>query len=179
MGKWVPIKGYEGLYEISESGVVKSLPRIKKDSFGGEYTTKPRILKVSITKKGYVRVKLTDSNGCSKEYFLHRLVIQAFKETIPDSVVNHLDGNKQNNHFSNLEWVTHQENIKHAVKKGLFHKGERTGSSVLTEEDVRWIRSTYEWHSKENNANALAKKLNVSKSTVRGVIDNRTWTHVV
>lgn len=107
--KWKPIVDYEGLYEVSNLGQVRSIPRSR---------CKGGILKPHIN-KGYEYVHLC-KNG--KPYYakVHRIVADAFLEVIPGKThVNHIDGNKTNNHVSNLEWCTALENLKHAKENNL------------------------------------------------------------
>ena len=106
---FVPIKGYEGLYSISNYGRVWS-------SYCNDF------LKPHLTKLSYYQLMLC-KNKIRKVLRINRLVLQAFipnPENKPYG--NHKDGNKINNHISNLEWVTHKENIQHAHKIGLFDK---------------------------------------------------------
>ena len=104
---WVAYKGYEGRYEISNTGMVKSLP------FG-------RILKPTVNEHGYESVQLSINNK-AKRVLVHRLVAITFIDKIEGKEsVNHIDGNKTNNHVSNLEWVTTQENSIHASYMGLL-----------------------------------------------------------
>jgi hypothetical protein len=75
-----------------------------------------------ISNTGYQRVGLT-KNGLNKKYLIHRLVAMYYvnnKNPKKYNIVNHLDGNKLNNHYSNLEWCTHKQNMQHAKKLGLF-----------------------------------------------------------
>lgn len=117
---WKDINGYEGQYEISNLGEVKTLTRQVKGK-AGLRTLRERLLKLQVDKQGYICVQL--SNDCfMKMHKVHRLVATAF---IPNpynkKTVNHKDGNKANNHFQNLEWNTQLENNLHAIKIGL-HK---------------------------------------------------------
>lgn len=110
---WKDIKGYEGLYQISSYGNVRSLPRQK---------TKGGLLsKAKNGRNGYYFVNLY-ANGIGKRYFVHKLVAQAF---IPNPKnkpqINHKNGNKLDNYATNLEWVTCKENIEHAYRHQL-HK---------------------------------------------------------
>lgn len=101
---WMPVNGFESLYEVSNMGRVRSLPR---------KTTRGKILKPSIDKDGYYRVNLVD-DGRSKYYRVHRLVAQAFiKNTFNLPVVNHKDENKQNNRADNLEYCTVKYNTNY------------------------------------------------------------------
>ena len=124
---WKPVKGYEGLYEVSDRGRVKSLEREvsfkSKNQFGvfyTEYKTPERILSPIMQSNGYWVVGL-GFMGKRKIKSIHRLVAEAFIEN-PDNKpqVNHIDGNKGNNNASNLEWATPSENTKHAYKTALL-----------------------------------------------------------
>ena len=114
--EWRDIKGYEGLYQVSNLGKVKRLTNYVKNN--GVYgktkkiKIKDRIL-TPINFVGYKAVKLC-KNGIEKRYYLHRLIAETFIDNLENkSEVNHIDGNKSNNIIKNLEWVTHQENCKH------------------------------------------------------------------
>lgn len=112
---WKDIKGYEGLYQVSDLGKIKSLAKNVKMPKGGIRKQKEKILKPNIDKDGYFRVALT-TNKKRKDYYVHRLVAQTFiKNTNNKNQVNHKDGNKQNNSIDNLEWCTVKENIHHAI----------------------------------------------------------------
>ena len=112
---WKDIVGYEGLYQVSNYGRVKSLDKI--DSKG--YHRREKILRTPSSKDGYCQTGLT-KEGIRKMYKVHRLVADAFISNPKNKPqVNHIDGNKTNNHITNLEWVTRAENMKHAYKIGL------------------------------------------------------------
>lgn len=118
---WKPIKGYEGLYEVSNLGRVKSLSR-KSTYTGRMYETK--ILKPHVNTKMYLDVDLC-RNGVQKRHRIHRLVAEMF---IPNPnnkpQVNHIDCDKSNNRIDNLEWCDNSENQKHAFANGLNHRGK-------------------------------------------------------
>lgn len=125
---WKDIIGYEGKYQISNYGRVKSLPREKKVGYVNTYITPEIILKTYKSKKGYLNITLSKNGKCIDKRN-HILVAQHF---IPNPnnkpQVNHKDGNKLNNNVENLEWVTNDENIQHAWKLGLYKlKIERLG----------------------------------------------------
>lgn len=116
---WKNIKNYEGLYQVSNYGRVKSLEKISKIN-GRIYPTK--ILKCHIGTKKYLDVDLC-KNGTSKRHRIHRLVAEHFipnPENKPQ--VNHEDTNKQNNRVDNLSWNTNSENQQHAFANGLNYR---------------------------------------------------------
>lgn len=104
---WKPVKGYEGFYEVSDHGNVKSL-------------RKNKILKQTVgVKNGYSYVGLY-KEGKDKRVLVHRIVATAFIDNpMQKRTVNHKDGNKSNNCVENLEWATYSENHRHAFKNGL------------------------------------------------------------
>lgn len=121
---FLPIKGFEGRYEISNLGNVKSLPRFTCRGLRGG-----KILKHILYKNGYYGVSLTGINSTrSAVFYIHRLIAEAF---VPNSYnkpcINHIDGNKRNNMISNLEWCTYAENNGHAVNVGLNARCPKTG----------------------------------------------------
>ena len=118
--QWLPVKGYEELYEVSDTGEVRSVDRVLSVTNQKERLFKGRVLLQTMNKQvQYKQVSLWRENK-GTSYYVHRLVAEAFipnPEGKPE--VNHIDGNRQNNHISNLEWVTSGENSLHASKTGL------------------------------------------------------------
>lgn len=111
--QWKPIQEFNGEYEVSNIGRVRSMKRY--------YGMVGRIMPQTIQRKGYYAVTFHMNNKayCRK---VHRLVIEAFIPN-PDNLpcINHIDGNKLNNRIDNLEWCTYQHNMQHAVRTGLTH----------------------------------------------------------
>ena len=156
MEEWRDIKGYEGAYQVSSYGRIRS--RFK-------------ILKKQKHKQGYELVGLS-KNGITKRYLVHRLVAEAFIKNVDNKPeVNHIDGNKLNNDLSNLEWVTRSENTKKAYdNKQLV----ALGKPKLTPELVKEIRE-----NKENlNREQLARKYNVSCGCIQHIRRGRTWKNI-
>ena len=114
---WNPIKGFEGLYNVNQDGVVMSIPR-NGTSKSVKYRSGTEML--SRGGKKY-RAIILAKNGSQKRFLIHRLVAESFipnPENKPQ--VNHKDNNGLNNVLDNLEWVTPKENIQHAISSGSF-----------------------------------------------------------
>lgn len=119
--QWRIIKGFEGYYEVSDTGLVRSVDRIVDDSKLHSKKLKGKVLKLCKTqcrngsKDGYYVVNLRQK-GTSNVRFVHRLVAEAFLPNPKElPTVNHKNGNKQDNRISNLEWASHSENNTHAL----------------------------------------------------------------
>lgn len=113
--RWKDIKGYEGIYQISDMGLVRSLPRKRRLEI--------KILKPHESSWGYQSVGLTRPSGRSKTCRVHTLVAETFiGPRTPKRVINHINGDKRDNRVSNLEYVTALENYKHGIKNGLFKR---------------------------------------------------------
>lgn len=174
---WVDIKGYEGRYQISNLGNVKRIEMIFLRHYN-KYIKRGELLKLRTEKTGYVRVAL-GKNGKQKIYYVHRLVAEHFKEKKEvHTQVNHIDGDKENNHVGNVEWCTPSENTQHAYDTGL--KIARTGTnsklSRLTEEQITNIRKTYKPY--KVSMEYLARKHGVSKQTICSVLHGKTYKEV-
>lgn len=122
--KWVPIRGYEGSYEVSNYGNVRSLSRVVEYKHGGKGRFWPsKIIKQWMPKNGYLTVTLKLENKGSN-FMVHRLVGIHFIDNPNNGwQINHKDNNKLNNKVVNLEWVTQSENMAHAFKSGA-HSGK-------------------------------------------------------
>lgn len=131
---WKDIKGYEGMYQVSSFGRVKSIPR---------YRVSGKIMDVACNGH-YWRIKLS-KNGKSRRVMLHRIIAEAFipnPENKPQ--VNHINGNKKDNSIENLEWVTISENQIHAIKTGLRPIKTKTGTKVINTKTMRVFESIKE-----------------------------------
>jgi hypothetical protein len=123
---WGGIAGYENLYQVSNSGLVRSLDRYSRGR-SGMVLRKGKILKPGISKKGYHYVSLWENSKGRTEH-IHTLVATVFVAGKSAGLeVNHKDGDKSNNNDWNLEWGTHKHNIQHASRMGLMATGERHG----------------------------------------------------
>lgn len=137
-----------------------------------------KILSQTISQTGYYNhaTKIGGRDGKSVCFKIHRLVASAFvPNTKEKPFVNHIDGNKLNNRFDNLEWVTAKENSVHAHKIGLcYHpKGEENINSKLTFAIVNNIREDYK--NTKTSQRALAVKYHVSKTTIQNTLSGSSW----
>lgn len=154
------IPGYDGMYQVTDSGKVFSV-RSK------------RFLNPKPYSCGYVYVVLF-RNGDRERHMVHRLVAKAFIESSTDNFeVNHINGIKHDNRKENLEWVSRSENIKHAISIGLkkSSRGEQNGQSKLTWENVAYIRKVGDSVTKKE----LASKFGVDPAVIRRVLNNESW----
>jgi hypothetical protein len=124
---WKPIEGFEGYYEVSSLGNVKSVDRIIPSVDGRNYNRKERIKVLSKSQFGYLKVNLY-KYGELYGKSVHRLVAEAFIPNPKDKPeVNHKNGIKTDNKVDNLEWCTSKENINHAINLGLSKIPENWG----------------------------------------------------
>lgn len=171
---WVFIKGTEEKYAVSNEGRVVSF-----------WKQKPIIMKPRLCKNGYLALVLYLPT-LEKTERVHRLVAMHFvdnPEQKPE--VNHKNGIKTDNTATNLEWATRGENVRHSVKAGLHkgfgkgqimpnrHRGERSPTAVLTEDQVRQIRIDIAAGTKWRE---VAEKYNIKLSTVNSALT--CWKHV-
>ena len=137
---WKDIAGYEGLYQVSNFGRVKSLDR-EKSNGTGVYILKGKI-KTANERRGYLGTQLY-KNHKLKNVYVHRLVAEAFiPNTDGQETINHINGNKLDNRVENLEWVSNAENVKHAFQTGLNgteHMRNHKGSIPVAQYDKNMV----------------------------------------
>lgn len=140
-----------------------------------------KLLKSHLNKcTGYyaVCVRPTGRIGKAKYLKIHRLVAKAFVSN-PNNhlVVNHIDGNKQNNYFKNLEWCTFSENTKHAFRIGLSKakQGPDHKCAKLTRVDVAYIKKNYIPGDRNFGARALARKFNITRDIISNVLKGKSY----
>lgn len=172
---WRQIEGYEGIYEVSNTGKVKSLNRTAEDKIGRTYLVKGRILKGGIS-RNHRWVYLCE-NGEQKGAYVARLVAKAFIPNLKNKPeVNHKNGKESlNNHVANLEWATSSENQKHAYRTGLKKPTYYRGN--LTEKDVKKIRNI-KYKDSNITLRELSDVFNTTLATISRVLNNKIWKHV-
>lgn len=142
--EWRDIPEYEGFYQVSNLGNVRSVTRTLLYNTGKYYTIRGKIRKQHKDSHGYYTVTVSKNN---KQYrkWVHRLVAAAFLQNyIDDMVINHIDGCKSNNCISNLEVCTSKENTDHARRIGLIDDyGEHSVLAKLTNQQADDIRKKY------------------------------------
>ena len=177
------IKGYEGLYQVSNFGKIFSFPK---------YKHKGKFLKFFTSKKGYLYVGL-NKNKRQKTHLVHRIIGEHFVlNPLNFPEINHIDGNKQNNYANNLEWATSSQNQIHAFKhglqiitekhresarkigkiNGLKNKGKSLSTRKLNElQDAEIIKRFLNGES----SSFLAREYGVSKKTILNIKNGRIY----
>ncbi len=159
---WMPVPNYERFYQISNSGKFAVL---KKDG---------RVLRKLNTATQYLSASCRDIDGSGqKTLYIHQLVAKVFIGERPDGmVVRHIDGNRYNNHVSNLCYGSPHENTLDSIKNKTYAK-EKNGRSLLNQRMVNAIRSLFQ--DQIASKAQLAKAFQVSDSTINAIIKNRNW----
>lgn len=160
---WKDIEGYEGLYQVSNFGRVKGLPRC--DSRGNARVE--RILKPIPTKDGYLRVHLSNE-GIKRKRPIHRLVAEAFIPNPENKLqVNHIDEDKTNNSLANLEWVTPKENINHGTslyRRSITQRKTQAGKNIIAIDIANGEYNEY------ISINECGRKLQINPSGIHQVL---------
>lgn len=147
-------------------------------NFGRVYSKhKGDIKALEVNKKGYQAIRPYKKN-VRKTFRIHRLVAELFIDNPENKPqVNHIDGNKLNNHYSNLEWCTNRENAIHAAKNKLFVVGSRSPNSKLNEDDVKRMRDLYDNHG--YGSTKLAKLFGINEKNAYNIVKRKAWKHVI
>jgi NUMOD4 motif-containing protein len=168
-----PINGYEGLYEVSNFGRIKSLAKRWSNGYKEE-----TIMSLTENKKNYITVRLS-KDGIKETFYVHILVAKHFIKNpnkLPE--VNHKDFIRSNNMVDNLEWKTKIGNIKYSVIAGRIRgwRGENSPRANHTNERVLKIRELYE--SGSYTQNQLADMFNVKRHNISKIILRQRWAHI-
>jgi hypothetical protein len=170
MEQWRDIPNYEGIYQASNLGNIKSLLRTSsyKGRWGDAVLTSPEMqLKQEIKKSGYHYVHLS-KEGCGKGMLVHRLVLSAF---ISESNLqcNHIDGNKSNNNLENLEYCTSQQNNIHCINVLGKKRGTGSGSAKVNADQALAIRDD------KRILREIAKDYGITLQAVHYIQKGKNW----
>lgn len=166
--RWLPIPGYEGLYEVSDLGRVRWV-RARK-SIG---TAAFRLKSPEIDQHGYLRLSLF-RDGASKHHFVHHLVAEAFIGPRPSEEMHccHSDGNSLNNTPQNLKWDSIYDNRADRVRHGTHNAGQQHPMAVLGDDQVIAIAKD------PRSQRKIAVDYGVSQATVHLIKARKTWRHL-
>lgn len=167
--QWRPVVGYEGLYEVSDLGRVRSLDRFVSHRYGGQQLKRGKVLAPCCHRHGYPKVGLW-KNGAQKVPCVHVLVAAAFLGPCPAGMeVLHGKNGCKDCHLSNLRYGTHKQNGQDMLRDGTAQTGTKQHASKLTEEDVREIRESTE------PGVTLARRYGVGTAQVSRIRNGRNW----
>lgn len=172
---WLPVVGYEGLYEISNLGRVRSMPRTVPCAAGKKFRVSPgKILKQANTKP-YLMVPLS-ANGVHAQKLVHRLVLEAFAGPCPNGFqACHFNGNAIDNRIGNLRWDSPTRNHADNKRNGVTPIGESHHAAKLS---VLAVRKAREMHAAGATITAISRHFGVSRASASKAIHRNTWGHV-
>jgi hypothetical protein len=169
---WKSVVGYEGRYEVSDTGLVRSVARSVANTATSSRMLAAVILAPFVHRGGYMVVKLSRSRQKTSHY-VHRLVAEAFLGSgEARQEVLHADGDKKNNRLENLSWGSRRDNMRDRHRLGEVAKGERHGMAKLTEDAVRAILSDTRYH------HLVAADYGVSRSMISMIKRGKHWRHL-
>lgn len=181
MELWLPVVGFEGLYEVSDAGRVRSLDRtfvrMKDGKPWGTVFHKGRLMRPIRRDDGYFVVGLQDrwNKPRNKHYRLNRLVLEAFIGPGGDLVAAHNNGMPHDNRLVNLRWATPVENMADQIPHGTRRRGEAIPWSVVTDDLARRVREMHKGGARQCEIRRLT---GIKSSTLQAILDGRTWRHV-
>ncbi|MDM4221800.1 NUMOD4 motif-containing HNH endonuclease [Klebsiella pasteurii] len=165
---WKPVVGYEGRYEVSNLGNVRSLSNYRKGLFHNNIAH-------FIQNKGYHYVSIRDADGKSKRLAVHRIVLEAFVGPRPDGKqIAHWNGDPSDNRVENLRWATSKENIADRSRHGRTAIGENAGSAKLDRKAVKTIKRL---NNLGLSACEVAHLACVNPSTIISIWQGESWKH--
>ncbi len=168
---WRPVFGYEGLYSVSNTGKVMSL------CWQGNKRKMPKILIPCYTRLNYLYVSLS-KDQFAKKHKIHRLVASSFCTNLDNkNIVNHKDGNTENNNSSNLEWCTQSENMQHAYDTGLRKFPKTHPWYRIPFSTIKDVRNMYKENPHMLYKN-IARELGLPYGTVYYIIKKELGKHV-
>lgn len=173
---WLPVVGYEGIYEVSSIGQVRTVERMghhpkNKHGKSHKFKIKQMVKSMRLDKYGYFQISIM-----SKTMLVHRLVARAFVPGFFEGAqVNHKNLNKTDNRPENLEWVTSGQNTRHARSLKSWGAGENNAMAKLSAKKILAIRRMKEegFSRKE-----ISNKLKIPYGTIVNIVARRTWKHI-
>lgn len=172
--RYIDLNGFEGIYKVSDKGDVCSLDRISNNGLGSDRKLKGKIIAQWNNHRGYALVTL-HKNSKKVSIPVHILVAKSFidnPENKPE--VNHKDGNKLNNHYTNLEWATRLENQQHSVYVlGKHHAGEKHYNAKLTVAVVVKMRELFK--TGKYSKTEIGRMFGLEKDHAINIINNKCW----
>jgi hypothetical protein len=180
MACWLPIPGYEGLYEVSDNGQVRSLNHtVKKRGRANkvnEHRIRGRVLRSHPANgQGTHLAVMLSRKGKVTRYGVHNLMLRAFVgPPQPGQECCHYDGNWRNNMIANLRWGSHAENLADMARHGV-RKGARHHLAKLNDAQVRTIRIQY---AAGESVTALAERYGVRHTQIGRIVRRKNWTHI-
>lgn len=173
--RWLPVPGYEGIYEVSDQGRVKSLARVIKRNSGRDNPIPERILKPIMSRR-YPAVSLYGPNGFASPT-IHALVMRAFVGPMPEGMqVAHNNGDRNDNRLCNLRYATAIENNLDKFAHGTVLRGEQFSFAKMTEQSVLEIRRLYA--TGEFSQQSLADKFGTEQTNISQIVRRKTWAHI-
>lgn len=186
---WKDVPNYEGLYQVSNLGRVKSLDREFLDKKGKLFRRKGAMITLVENEYGYLAVRL-NKNNTRKEFKVHRLVLMTFSpcDNMENLEVNHKDFNRKNNSLNNLEWLTHKENLNYSkANYANVFIGSKNPKATFTEEQIKTIREMYQmgWSISQ----IVYELYQIDRKTdlrlyknlhgkISDIVNYRTWKHI-
>ena len=174
---WKDVVGYEGLYEVSNKGQVRSKDRIVTSVIGVKRFVKSRMMSMMPDNSGHLVVGLNRNNK-QQLLLVHRLVLEAFVGPCPPGMEgrHYPKRDPTNNRIDNLSWSTREQNQQDRVKHGTHCRGERCATTHLKERDVREIRSFYS--TGKYTLKQLGEKYRLKTGSVHNIVKRKTWKHI-
>jgi len=180
---WKPVPGYDGVYEASSEGRVRSTDRQVRVGHGATRTAPGKILSQTEAGRGYMSVSIR-MNGNKDAAYVHHLVAKAFIGKPPGEIgpqsgdwqINHKNGDITDNRPENLEWVKREANTVHAHQNGFYKKGSEAPSAKLTADLVRRAREIR--RSTGRPFRDIAEEMPAGKNAVKQAVRGQTWEHI-
>lgn len=175
MSVWHAVVGYEGLYEVSDAGAVRSLDRVVRQPNGGVRLQPAKPMRISTNPKGYPQLSLT-KDGVGAKFSVHRLVLEAFVGLRPAGMeCLHGDGVKTNNTLANIRWGTNPENVADKQMHGTQVRGEKCARAKLTPQRIEHL---CELRAAGHTTRAIGALMDIAGSTVSKILLGRRWQHL-